>query len=149
MRKRHELETSSGFTLVELLVTIAIIGILAGIAVPLYLGQRAKAMHNEAKVNLEAIRLLEEQFFAEKGEYAPDDILGTASLVPINGVANIQAKLSGFKPGDTASLKFEYYLDYTVVNAVTTGYRARAIGKGDTPVAGATFSIDQDNVKNW
>ena len=50
----------AGFTLVELLIVIAIIGILGGIAIPLFLGERSKAMHTEAKANLESLRLLEE-----------------------------------------------------------------------------------------
>lgn len=138
---------NKGFTLVELLIALAIIGILAGIAVPMFMGQRTKAMQKEAITNLESLRTLEEQFMAEKGEYAPDDVAsGNGTL---NGIANIQAKLPGFKPGSESNLKFNYFIDYTVLNATTIRFTARAVGKAGTPVESTNFSIDQDNIKGW
>ena len=58
-----------GFTLIELLIVIAIIGILATIAIPMYVGQTKKAARTEAFTNLQNLRLLEEQFFAENAGY--------------------------------------------------------------------------------
>ncbi len=96
-----------GVTLIELIIVVAIIGILAMIAVPAYIGQQKSAARTEAYSNLQNLRLLEEQYFAENGCYymagGPPAVCTNAT---ISGVANIQAFLPGFKPG--SSLSFSY-----------------------------------------
>jgi len=64
--------SKNGFTLIELLIVIAIIGILAAIAIPGYVGQQRNATRTEAYTNLQNLRLLEEQYFAENGVYTTD-----------------------------------------------------------------------------
>ena len=52
------------------MIVVAIIGILAVIAIPAYVGQTKRAARTEAYTNLQTLRLLEEQNFAENGTYA-------------------------------------------------------------------------------
>ena len=65
-----------GFTLVELMIVVAIIGILAAIAIPNFLKYQAKAKQGEAKVNLKGIYTAELSYLAESDAYASFTAVG-------------------------------------------------------------------------
>lgn len=61
-----------GFSLVELMVVVAIIGILAAIAIPSLQKYMAKARQSEAKTSLASLYTAEKAFFAEYNTYTGD-----------------------------------------------------------------------------
>ncbi len=132
-----------GFTLIELLIVVAIIGILAAIAIPGYLGMQARAARTEAYTNLENLRLLEEQYFAENGCYSR---VAGACVGPTAyaNIAAIQVLLPRFRPG--TSPQFTYSLATT--GATATCFTATATGAVPR-VAGETFTIDCNNNRNF
>jgi type IV pilus assembly protein PilA len=67
---RARLRSEAGFTLVEILVVIVIVGILGAIAVPSFLAQRVKAQDAEAKVYLVAAQKALEAWHTTEGTYA-------------------------------------------------------------------------------
>ena len=76
-RKRSE----KGFTLVELLVVIIIIGILAAIALPNFLSQGAKAKQSEARQNVATANKFQITFRSENDRFASSfDLLATGTL---------------------------------------------------------------------
>ena len=74
----QRIRNRKGFTLVELMIVVAIIGILAAIAIPNFLQFRLKAKTSEAKSNLGAIRSTEVAYFAEWDFY-----VGNQPLTPL------------------------------------------------------------------
>lgn len=141
------MKNNKGITLLELLIVIGIIGILAVIAIPGYIGQQKRAARAEVFTNLESLRLLEEQFFAENAAYAPSR--GTCAAGN-NNIAQIQMELPGFQPG--SGLSFSYCTEQNIDldgNAQTPCFRARAFGNAGTRVAGETYRIDCNNNKNF
>ena len=59
-----------GFTLIELMIVVAIIGILAAIAIPDFMKFQARSKQSEAKTNLKGIFTAERAWFGEKDTYA-------------------------------------------------------------------------------
>src|SRR6476661_2572888 len=58
-----------GFTLIELMIVVAIIGILAAIAIPNFIRFQARAKQSEAKANLKAVFTAQRAYYQEKDRY--------------------------------------------------------------------------------
>ncbi len=144
-----------GFTLIELLIVIAIISILALLAIPGYVGQQKRAARTEAYSNLQNLRLLEEQFFADRSIYTASlgncaaDNPGNIAVIQ-NGGGDPTNALPGFRPGNDTS--YSYCLEQNINlngNAQTPCFRASAYGNTGTRVAGDVFMIDCNNNRNF
>ena len=59
----------SGFTLVELMIVVAIIGILAAVAIPNYQKYQARARQTEARIGLASVYTAEKSFAVENSSY--------------------------------------------------------------------------------
>lgn len=102
--------TRGGFTLVELMVVVMIIGIVTTLAIPKFKLFQAKAMQAEAKNNLKLIYALEQAYFAENSVYA--------ALHPVgyrvdNGDSNLANRCNqinelGFRLKDCLNVRYAY-----------------------------------------
>lgn len=97
-------QNEKGFTLIELMIVVAILGILAAIAIPNFMRFQAKSRQAETKTNLGAIGTSAESWRAEQGTYAVTAIgnLGWAPQGTVRysywyqvGVASIDFPLGG------------------------------------------------------
>jgi len=116
MRKTH------GFTLIELMIVIVIIGILAAIAVPNYQDYLKRAKIAEAVSALSDMRVKMERHFQDNRAYIGACAAGTQAPIPTS-------------PNFT----------YTCPELTANTYRVLAEGNGS--MDGFDFSIDQNNVR--
>src|SRR5689334_2824337 len=105
-------EKDQGFTLIELLVVIIIIGILAAIAIPVFLNQRKKGYDAQAKSDLRNIATLEETFLTDNNYY----YYATAAGTPL-----------AFAAGLT-----DYKASSNVTGMAVVGYKADGVTKATT-----------------
>ena len=83
-------DKDQGFTLIELLVVIIIIGILAAIAIPVFLNQRKKAVDASLKSDLKNVALAMETYFADKRAYPQEGFVTGAGATAAEFTANGQ-----------------------------------------------------------
>jgi type IV pilus assembly protein PilA len=72
MKNTRLLNSQKGFSLVELMIVVAIIGLLAAVGVPQYQKFQARARQSEAKAALSALYSAEGSFLAEWNQYTTD-----------------------------------------------------------------------------
>ncbi|OGF04907.1 MAG: hypothetical protein A2509_10940 [Candidatus Edwardsbacteria bacterium RIFOXYD12_FULL_50_11] len=63
-----------GFTLIELMIVVVIIGVLAAIAVPNYMSMRARALEASIKSNMHTLQLVVEDYNVRTGGFYPADL---------------------------------------------------------------------------
>lgn len=116
-----------GFTLVEVMVVVAIIGILAAIALPAYEDYVKRGKAAEATSTLANLRVQMEQYFQDNRTYVGADALAPGPCAPVAGTMK--------------------YFTYSCTNLGATTYTISAAGVTAQKMGGFAYGINQDNAK--
>jgi type IV pilus assembly protein PilE len=113
-----------GFTLIEVMIVVAIIGLIAAIAIPSYTDYVKQGKAAEATGNLADLRVKMEQCFQDNRDYT--NAACVALCAPTNG---------------------NKYFTYTCAVQTATTYTLNAAGKSSEDMGGFNFTVDQANAK--
>ena len=127
---------AKGFTLIELMIVVAIIGILAAIAIPNFVRFQCRSKQSEAKTNLNAI-------YKGQTEWLSNSLNPTGTFETLAD--------ADFQPGTTNNLglNFDGFLRYDYATTAAAGPAFTAVADADAAVAadlnGDQWTIDNTN----
>jgi len=121
----------AAYTLTEILIVLAIIGILILLALPNLMPLITKAKTTEAKMQLEHIAKLEQSYFYEHSKYSTS----------LTEIGFIQEKLTS----DSKDGKANYKIEVTAATNNTFTAKATAVADFDGDGTFNVWQIDQDN----
>jgi len=121
------MEKNRGFTLVELVIVIVIVGILSIVAVPIYRGYTRKAMLTEGKSLISAVENQEKIYYVEFAKYY------SAAQTAFDTILDIDARANKY---------------FTAFQVTVAGAAFTAIATGTGGATGMSVTLVSTNIKN-
>ena len=133
------IKNNKGFTLLELMVVIAIIGILSAVGIPAYTGYVADARDKEAQNSLQSIAMMQKSFYTENFYY-----YSTSADADQSSIINTNLFGSASGPLPTTGGFYNFWIKNSSGGATASTFEAVAQMKNDST---KTFTINEKMVK--
>ena len=138
---RHSNRGQAGFTMVELLVAVAVIGLLSTVAIPALQNAMLKAKRNAALSELKNLREALKSYAADTGHYP---LWGDMDPVSLDPLVPVHVREAGSVTHNLLGDKLDWYIPW---NILEVGFESGLDDLWDSPQSFtimATLSYDQD-----
>ena len=142
MKYLKRMKNESGFSLVELMTAVGIIGVMSSVAVPKYQKFRANAAQSEAQSALSSIYTLQQLHFTENDVYAVISLnYSSATSTDFTGLGT--ADELKYSPSSNSRYRYggsRFKTDGTTAGTVSDAVRFKATANAMTPLASCSVS---------